>query len=138
MSYWALIASKKSHSHVFLDSVVEDKNKSSSSSSNDVGRSSLEESLSSSFSIKLSETVHSSRIENISSSRLHHQPTSDSVEGIGGKSSNNGNNLGKWPLLIDRSISVISEKNFFSCVEESKVWCSVSKDTSNRDSKTSI
>ena len=123
-----------------MDLVVENEDKSSSSSSENVGEASLEESSSTFVLVDLLEAIKSSIIHLISTSLSgsHHESSSDSVEWVGNNTGSDSDDLSETPHSEEvSSLDVLEEKNLTS-IEHTEVRGSVTDDTNDRDTETSV
>lgn len=121
-----------------LDLVVEDEDESATSSSDDVGEASLEEGLATLVLVDLLEAVHGASVEEISSAGLHHQSTSDGVEGVRSDTGGDSDALSEAPHGEEVSLLGIGEENGLTGIEGTEVRGSVNDDTNDGDSETSV
>jgi len=120
-----------------LHFVVHDQDKGSTSTSEDVGESSLEEGFSTFILSDLNETVKSTGVHDILSTRLHHQSSSNGIEGIREDTGEGGNNLGNEELEEDGGLGVRQEGSLGSIVT-TEVASSVGYDTEDGDTESLI
>jgi len=118
-------------SEVALDLVVEDKHESTTSTSDDVGKATLEEGLTTLVGVDLLDAIDSACVEEISTSGLHHESSSDGIEGIGSDTSGDGNSLSEGPHGEDVSLLGVREEDGLTGIEGSEVGGSVDDDTNN-------
>ena len=125
---------------VVLNLIVEDKNESTTGSSDDVWETSLEESSWSFISEDLLEAVHGTIVKFVSSSLSwgHHESTSNGIKWVRCDTSSDGDTLGEEPLLNEWGFLVVCEELDFTSIVQSKVWCSVHDDTNNWDTETVV
>jgi len=123
-----------------LDFIVENEHKSSTGSSKDVGKASLEESSTSLISIDLSEAVHGTCVHSIGSgfTGSHHESSSDGIKWIRNDTSGNGDNLSETPLDKEMLFSVVLEEDDFTRIEHTEVRGSVGNDTDDGDTETVV
>ena len=123
-----------------MDLVVEDENESSSSSSEDVGKRSLEESSGTLVRDNLSEAVNGSLVLLLFnwSSRLHHESSSHSIEWVGNDTGSGGHGLSEHPHSNNVGLLDVFKEESFSSIEKTEVGSSVEEDTNNRDLETLV
>jgi len=124
-------------SEVHLHFVVHDQNKGSTSTSEDVGEGTLEESLTTFLAVDLGETVEGTGVEDFLLARLHHQSSSDGIEGIRDNTGDSGDNLGNEELVEDGGLGVRQEGSLGSIVT-TEVTGSVGDDTNDGDTETLV
>mmetsp|Transcript_10385 Transcript_10385/g.26648 ORF Transcript_10385/g.26648 Transcript_10385/m.26648 type:complete len:392 (+) Transcript_10385:95-1270(+) len=113
-----------------LDLVVHDEDESASGSSEDVGEGSLEEGSHSFILGDLGPAVERSVVELFLSSGLHHESSSDGVEGVRDDSTGDGDGLGDGPLGDDAGVLLsVAEDGSLGRVIKSEVGSSVDHDT---------
>jgi len=120
-----------------LHFVVENQDKGSTSTSEDVGESTLEESLTTFLAVDLGEAVKSTLVEDFLLTRLHHQSSSDGIEGIGDETGDSGDDLGNDELVEDGGLGV-SQKSSLGSIVTTEVAGSVGDDTEDRDTETLV
>jgi hypothetical protein len=125
---------------VGLDLGVEDENKGATGTADNVGEGSLEEGAGAFLSEDLLETVSGASVLNISSgtARLHHQATTDGVKGVGEDTREDGNNLGEHPHGENAGVLNIGEKDGLSGIVATEVSGTVSDNTNNGDTETTV
>jgi len=120
-----------------LHFVVHDQDKGSTSTSEDVGESSLEEGLTTFILVDLGEAVKSAVVKDFLSTRLHHQSSSNGIEGIGKETRKRSNDLGDEELEEDGGLGVRQEGSLGSIVT-TEVAGSVGDDTKDGDTESLI
>jgi hypothetical protein len=70
--------------------------------------------------------------------RLHHQSSSDGVEGVGDDTGWDGDDLGESPEDKNVSLLGVREHNSFTGIEHTEVRCTISNNTDNWDSESSV
>ena len=123
-----------------MDLIVEDENESTSSSSEDVRKASLEESFTSLIFVDLLEAVHGTVVHLVGSSFTgsHHESSSDGIKWIRDDTSGDGNDLSESPLDEEMLLSVVFEQDNFTGIEHTEVRGSVCDDTNDGDTETVI
>ena len=121
-----------------LDLVVEDEHKSATGSSDNVGEAALEEGLATLVLVDLLEAIKSARVEEISSAGLHHESSSDGIEGVRSNTGGDSDELSESPHGEEVGLLGIGEENSLTGIEGSEVRGSVNNDTNDGDSETSI
>jgi hypothetical protein len=129
-----------SHTEPGLDLVVEDENESTSGSSEDVGKASLEESSSSLLLVDLLEAIHGSVVHLVGTSLTsgHHESTSDGIKWVRGNTSSDGDSLSEGPHGEDVGFLWVLEEHDLSGIEGSEVGGSVSDDSDDGDTESSV
>jgi hypothetical protein len=129
-----------SESEVSLDLIVENEDESTTGSSEDVGKASLEESFTTFILVDLGEAVHGTVVHSIGSSFTgsHHESSSDGIKWIRDDTSRDGNNLSETPLDEEMLLSVVVEQNNFTGIEHTEIRGSVCDDTDNGDTETVV
>jgi hypothetical protein len=129
-----------SESEVFLDLIVENENESTSSSSEDVGKASLEESFTSLIFVDLGEAIHGTVVHSVGSSFTgsHHESSSDGIKWIRDDTSGDGNDLSESPLDEEMLLSVVIEQDNFTGIEHTEVRGSVCDDTDDGNTETVV
>jgi hypothetical protein len=129
-----------SEAEISLDLIVEDENESTSSSSEDVGKASLEESFTTFILVDLGEAIHGSVIHLVGSgfTGSHHESSSDGIKWIRDDTSGNGNDLSESPLDEEMLFSVVLEEDNFTRIEHTEVRGSVGNDTNDGDTETIV
>lgn len=130
--------STSSDSQPSLDLVVEDEHECTSSSSDDVRERSLEEGSGSFLFQDLFETVDGSRVQDVASSGLHHQSSSDCVKRVWKDTWSSSDCLSEGPHGEEVGFLWVLEEESFTSVEATKVGSSVEDDTNNWDSESSV
>jgi len=127
-------------SEELLDFIVEDENESTTGSSEDVGKASLEESSTTFISVDLLEAIHGSGVHSVGAGFTsgHHESSSDGIEWIRDDTSGDGDNLCESPLDEEMRFSVVVEENNFTGIEHTEVRGSVSDNTNNGDTETVV
>jgi len=120
-----------------LHFVVKDQDKGSTSTSKNVGESSLEERLATFILVDLGEAVKSAVVQEFLSTRLHHQSSSNGIEGIRKETRKRGNDLGDDELEEDGGI-LVSQDGSLSSIITTEVAGSVGDDTKDGDTKSLI
>merc|ERR1719378_918725 len=108
---------------------------SASDTSKDVGSSSLHQGHESLVLEDLSEAIQRSIVLD-STTRGHHHPPSDSVNGVGHESRSDSHSPSKDERKSNSSI--LSKDEWLECVIEAKVHATVDEDTNGRDDETSV
>jgi len=123
-----------------LDFIVENENESTTGSSEDVGKASLEESFTTFILVDLREAVHGTSVHSVGSgfTGSHHESTSDGIKWVREDTSRDGNDLSESPLHKEMLLSVVLEQQNFTGIEHTEVRGSVGNDTNDRDSETII
>jgi len=123
-----------------LDFIVENEYESTTSSSEDVGKASLEESFTSLISVNFSKAIHCTGVHDISSffTRGHHESSSNCIKWVRDDTSGDGNDLSETPLNKEWLLSVVIEQNNFTGIEHTEVRGSVCNDTNNGDTETVV
>lgn len=120
--------------------IVENEDESTTGTSKDVGKASLEESGWTFVCEDLLEAVHSTIVHLVFSSLTgsHHESSSHGIEWVRGNTCTNGNNLCESPESEDVSFLVISPKHDLTGIEHTEVGGSVGDDTNDGDTETSV
>jgi hypothetical protein len=94
-----------------LDLIVENEDESTTGSSEDVGKASLEESFTSFILVDLGEAIHGTCVHSVGSgfTGSHHESSSDGIKWIRDDTSGNGNDLSESPLDEEMLLSVVLE-----------------------------
>jgi len=124
-------------SEVNLHFVVENQDKGSTSTSEDVGESTLEESILAFLAVDLGEAVQGTLVKDFLLTRLHHQSSSDGIEGIREETGDSGDDLGNDELEEDGGLGVRQDSSLGSIVT-TEVAGSVGNDTEDRDTETLV
>ena len=132
--------SVSSTEEIGLDFVVEDKDESSTSTSDNVGERSLEEGSTSFLLVDFGEAIHGTSVHELVlwEAGLHHQSSTDSVEWVRGNTSGDSDELSEGPGHEEVSFLGIWEESSLASVEHTEVRGTVSDDTDNGDSETSV
>jgi len=123
-----------------LELVVEDEHESSTGSSEDVGKATLEEGSWSLVLEDLLEAVHGSIVHGVSTglSSVHHESSSDGIKWVRGDTGTDSDDLGESPLVEDVGLLEIREENDLSGIEGTEVRGSVGDDTNDGDTETVV
>jgi len=123
-----------------LDLGVEDEHEGTTGSTDDVGERSLEEGLAAFLRVDLGEAIHGSSVHEVllGTAGLHHESSSDGVEGVGDDTGGNGNDLGEGPHGENVGVLGIGEHHGLTSVEHTEVRGSVGNDTNDGDTETSV
>jgi len=123
-----------------LEFVVEDEHESSTGSSEDVGKATLEEGSWSFVLEDLLEAVHGSIVHGISTllSSVHHESSSHGIKWVRGDTSTDSDDLGESPLVENVGLLEIREKDDLSGIEGTEVRGSVHDDTNDGDTETVV
>jgi len=124
-------------SEIHLHFVVHNQDKGSTSTSENVGKSTLEESLGAFIGNDLGETVSGTFVEDFLLTRLHHQSSSDGIKGIRDKTGDSGDDLGNDELEENGGLG-ISQEGSLSGIVTTEVAGSVGNDTEDRDTETLV
>jgi len=122
-----------------LHFVVEDQNKGSTSTSEDVGEGTLEEGLTTFILVDLSEAVKSTGVHDFCSlsTRLHHQSSSDSIKGIRHDTGERSDALGNNELEENGGI-LTSQDGSLSSIVTTEIASSVGNDTEDGDTESLV
>jgi len=120
-----------------LHFVVHDQDEGSTSTSEDVGKCTLEEGLATFILEDLGETIKSAIVQDFLSTRLHHQSSSNGIEGIRKETRKRSNDLGDDELEEDGGI-LVSQDGSLSSIVTTEVAGSVSDDTKDGDTESLI
>lgn len=125
---------------IILDHIVEDKDESTTSTSENVGEASLEEGFTTLLLEDLSNAIHGTVVKLIFSSLTsgHHESSSNGIKWVGDDTSNVGDDLGVDELLDEEGLLVVGEEDLFTSIESTEVGGSVSDDTNDGDTETSV
>jgi len=124
-----------------LDFVIQDKDEGTTSSTENVRESSLEESSSSFVLGNLSPAVEGTVVKLLLLSCLHHESSSHSIEWVGDDTTDSGDTLGDGPLGNNAGILLLfasSEQGSLSSVIQTKVSSSVDDDTLDGNSESLV
>jgi len=121
-----------------LDLGVEDEDEGTTGTSDNVGEGALEESLGTFVSSNSLEAVQSAVVHLLLSTGVHHESTSDGIKRIGNDTGADGDNLSEGPHGEDVSILGIREENSLTGIEHTEVRGTISDDTNDRDTETSV
>jgi len=124
-------------SEIHLHFVVHNQDKGSTSTSEDVGKGTLEESIAAFLGVDLSHTVKSTVVKDFLLARLHHQSSSDGIKGIREETGEGGDNLGNKELVQDGGLGVGQEGSLGGIVT-TEVASSVGDDTEDGDTETLV
>jgi len=124
-------------SEVGLHFVVHNQHKGSTHTSEDVGESTLEESLTTFVLDDLSDTIHSTSVHDILSTRLHHESSSDGIKRVRDQTRDTSDKLGNEELVENAALAIVEENSLKSIVT-TEVAGSVDDDTEDRDTETLI
>jgi hypothetical protein len=125
-------------SEIDLEFVVEDQDEGSSHTSEDVGEGTLEESFTTFVLVDLSEAVQSSGVHNVFSTRLHHESSSDGIEGIREESRETSDDLSNEELEENGGVLVVTEQDSLEGIVTSEIAGSVSYDTKDGDTESFV
>lgn len=122
-----------------LDLIVKDEHESTASASEDVGKSSLEESFASLSFVDLGPAVDGVLVHDVglSTSRLHHHTTTDSVEGVRDDTGSGGHNLGDHPLDQEWSLLGVGQ-HATGRIVETEVGSTVDDDALHGDVESTV
>jgi len=121
-----------------LDFVIENQDDSTTGTSDNVGGSSLEQGRGSFVGQDLLEAIDGSGVQDIGSTRLHHQSSTDGIIRIGEESRDGGDALGEQPLEEDIRLVGIREQDRSEGIITSEESSSVHDNTNNRDTESSV
>ena len=124
-----------------LDLVIENKDKSTTSSSDDVRPGTLEEALETFLTVHLSPAIQSGSVLELGgvlSSGHHHHSSSDGVERITNNTGHGGDGLSNHPLVDNRSVLLVGEEDRLTGIVETEVGTSVDDDTLDRHTETLV
>jgi len=124
-------------SEIHLHFVVHDQDKGSTSTSEDVGESTLEESLTTFVFQDLLEAINCTIVQEFLSTRLHHQSSSNSIEGIRNDTREGSDGLGNDELEENGGLGVRQESSLGGIVT-TEVASSVGDDTNDGDTESLI
>ncbi len=122
---------------ISLHFVVHDQDKGSTHTSEDVGEGTLEEGLTTFILGDLSETIEGTVVHNSLSTRLHHESSSDGIEGIRDQTRSSSDDLGDEELEEDGGLS-FREQDSLQGIVTTEVAGSVGDDTEDGDTETLI
>lgn len=114
-----------------LDLVVEDEHESATGSSDNVGEAALEEGLATLVLVDLLEAIDGARVKEVSSAGLHHESSSDGIEGVRSNTSGHSDELSEGPHGEEVGLLGIGEENGLTGIEGSEVRGSVNNDTND-------
>jgi len=120
-----------------LEFVVEDQNDGSTHTSEDVGKGTLEESLTTFVLSDLSEAIESTSVHNILSTRLHHESSSDGIKGIRSQTGDTSDELGNEELNSDGGLAFLEEDSL-SGIVTTEVTGSVGDNSEDRDTESLV
>jgi len=121
-----------------LDLGVEYEDEGTTGASDNVGEGALEESSGTFVSSNSLEAVHSAVVHLLLSTGVHHESTSDGIKRIGNDTGAYGDKLCEGPHGEDVSILGIREKHSLTGIEHTEVRGTISNDTDDRDTETSV
>ena len=123
-----------------LNLVVEDKNESTTGSSEDVRKASLEEGSSTFVMVDLLEAINGSVIHGVGSSLsgVHHESSSNGIEWVRDDTSSDGDDLGESPHGEEVGLLDIFEQNDLTSIEHTEVGGSIGDDTNDGDTETVV
>jgi len=124
-------------SEIHLHFVVHNQDKGSTSTSENVGKSTLEEGLGSFIGDDLSEAVSGTLVKDFLLTRLHHQSSSDGIKGIREETGEGSDDLGNDEFEEDGGLGV-SQDGSLSGIVTTEVAGSVGNDTEDRDTETLV
>lgn len=114
-----------------LELVVEDEDESATSTSDDVGEAALEEGLATLVLVDLLEAIDGACVEEVSSAGLHHESSSDGIEGVRGNTGGDSDELSEGPHGEEVSLLGIGEQDGLTSIEGTEVRGSVNDDTND-------
>jgi hypothetical protein len=125
---------------VGLDLGVEHKHEGTTGTTENVGKGTLEESSHTFVGSNLTEAIHSTSVLDVGTgfTGLHHQSTTDGIKRVGGNAGANGDDLSEAPHGEDISGLGIGEKEGLSSVENTEIAGTVSDDTNDGDTETTV
>jgi len=123
-----------------LNLIVKYEYESTTGTSKNVGKTSLEESFTTFILIDLFEAIHGTIVHWISSgfTSVHHKSSSNGIKRIRNNTSGNSDNLCETPHSKEVSTFNIFEQHNFTSIEHTEIWSSVSNDTNNWDTESII
>lgn len=121
-----------------MDLVIEDEDQSTTSTSDDVGKATLEEGTGSLISVDLGEAVHGTAVHLFLSTGGHHESTSDGIKRVGNNTGGNSDELSETPNSEEVGLLHIFEEQDLTSVEKTEVRSSVADDTNDGDTETSV
>jgi len=120
-----------------LEFIIKNQDQRSTHTSEDVGKSTLEEGFTTFLCVDLSDTIESTSVHNISSTRLHHKSSSNGIKGIRDQTRDTSDNLGNHELEKNAGFTV-REQNSLQSVVTTEIASSVDDDTKDRDTEALI
>lgn len=126
--------------NVSLDLGIENEDESATSSTDNVGKGTLEEGLGSFVLHDLVEAIHGAGVLNISTleARLHHQPTADGIKRVRGNTGSDSDDLSEHPHGENISSFWVGEKEGLSGIEDTEVAGAVGNNTNDGDTETTV
>jgi len=121
-----------------LEFVVENQDEGSTHTSEDIGEGSLEEGLATFILVDLGEAVEGTVVKDFLSTRLHHESSSDGIEGIREQAREGGDELGNDEFVEDAGVLVITEQDSLQGIVTTEVASSVGDDTEDGDTETLV
>mmetsp|Transcript_16361 Transcript_16361/g.35559 ORF Transcript_16361/g.35559 Transcript_16361/m.35559 type:complete len:369 (-) Transcript_16361:25-1131(-) len=115
------------HLDDLLDLVVQDQHDSATHTTKDVGEGTLEEGTDALVLGDLHHSVDGARVKLLLGASAHHQPTTDSVEGVRDDTGSVGHNLGHQELEHERR--VVGEEGILSGIVQTEISATVHDDT---------
>jgi len=119
-----------------LEGIVADQDKGTTSTSEDVGKGTLEESLRTFVGSDLLDAVESSGVKDVLSTRLHHESSSNGIQWVGEETSDTSDELGNHKLKDD--VTVRSQEGSLESIVTTEVGTSVGDNTEDGDTETSV
>jgi len=123
-----------------LDLVVEDKDESTTGTSDNVGKATLEEGSTTLILVDLLEAVHGTVVKLVLASLTgsHHKSSSDGIERVGDNTRGDGDALSETPHGEEVGLLDVLEEHDLTSIEHTEVGGSVSNDTNDGDTETSV
>lgn len=121
-----------------LDLRVEHEHEGATSASDDVGEGSLEEGSGSLVGSDSSEAVDGAAVHLLGAAGVHHESTTDGVEGVGEDTGGDGHELSVGPHGEEGRFLGVSEEDGLARVEHAEVRGTVGDDTGHRDAEASV
>lgn len=118
-----------------LELVVHDQDQSTTSATENVGASTLEQSHGTLVLHDLTKALQSASVQNVGATRLHHQTTAHSVEGVGDQARDGGDQLSDDKVLPERSFGSSGQQNTLGGIVSSKEGSAVDNNSNHRHSK---
>jgi len=122
---------------IHLHFIIKDQDKGSTSTSEDVGKGTLEEGLTTFILVDLGETVSGTSVKDFLLTRLHHQSSSDGIKGVRDNTGDGSDDLGNKELEKDGGLGITQEGSLGSIIT-TEVAGSVSDDTEDGNTETLV